>query len=122
MCERQRRRMSEAEVTKLASRLTDRDRRIAFDCFEHRVLTTEQLRRLHFHGNRTTRARLGQLYLWQVLDRFRNPFVEHKLADIAVHHANKVQVRLVPTRDEYVAKFGRQPPLLSEVLAMPSPA
>ena len=60
--QKRRRRMSEAEMTKLASRLTDRDRRIALDCLEHRVLTTEQLRRLHFHGNRTTRARLGQLY------------------------------------------------------------
>jgi tagaturonate reductase len=52
----------------------------------------------------------------QTLDRFRNPFVEHQLADIAVHHAAKVQVRLVPTRDEYRAKFGRTPPLLEEVL------
>ncbi|MFO0845128.1 MAG: altronate dehydrogenase [Gemmataceae bacterium] len=29
----------------------------------------------------------------QVLDRFKNPFIEHKLADIALHHATKVQVR-----------------------------
>jgi tagaturonate reductase len=57
----------------------------------------------------------------QTLERFRNPFLDHKLADIAVLHASKVQVRLVPTRDEYQAKFGRTPPLLSEVLAMPSP-
>lgn len=57
----------------------------------------------------------------EVLDRFRNPFLEHKLADIALHHAAKVQVRLVPTRDEYRAKFGKEPPLLSEVLAMPAP-
>jgi tagaturonate reductase len=53
----------------------------------------------------------------QTLERFRNPFLEHKLADIAVHHDAKVQVRLVPTRDEFKAKFGRMPPLLSEVLA-----
>jgi tagaturonate reductase len=57
-----------------------------------------------------------------VLERFKNPFIEHKLADIATHHASKVQVRLVPTREEFLAKFGRQPPLLSEVLAMPAPA
>jgi tagaturonate reductase len=53
----------------------------------------------------------------QTLERFRNPFVEHKLADIAVHHDVKVQVRLVPTRDEFKAKFGRTPPLLNEVLS-----
>jgi tagaturonate reductase len=58
----------------------------------------------------------------QVLDRFKNPFIEHKLADIALHHATKVQVRLVPTRDEYRAKFGREPALLNEALAMPAPA
>jgi tagaturonate reductase len=57
----------------------------------------------------------------QVLDRFRNPFLEHKLSDIAQNHAEKVAVRLTPTRDEYEAKFGRLPPLLSEVLSMPSP-
>jgi tagaturonate reductase len=55
----------------------------------------------------------------QVLDRFRNPFFEHQLASIAAHHAAKVQVRLVPTFDEYKAKFGRTPPLLQEVLNRP---
>jgi tagaturonate reductase len=54
------------------------------------------------------------------LERFRNPFIEHKLADIAVNHAAKVPVRLVPTRDEYRARFGRTPPLLEEVLTATS--
>ncbi|HEY7327760.1 MAG TPA: tagaturonate reductase [Gemmataceae bacterium] len=58
----------------------------------------------------------------QVLDRFRNPFFEHKLASIAAHHSAKVQVRLVPTLDEFKTKFGRTPPLLQEVLNMPQPA
>jgi tagaturonate reductase len=57
----------------------------------------------------------------QTLERFRNPFIEHRLADIAVNHAAKVPVRLVPTRDEYRAKFGRTPPLLEEVLTATSP-
>jgi tagaturonate reductase len=57
----------------------------------------------------------------QTLERFRNPFLEHKLADIVVHHAAKVPVRLVPTRDEFREKFGRTPPLLQEVLDMPQP-
>ncbi|MFQ3650515.1 MAG: altronate dehydrogenase [Gemmataceae bacterium] len=57
----------------------------------------------------------------EVLDRFRNPFIEHKLADIALHHATKVAVRLVPTRDEYQALFRQVPPLLDEVLNMPAP-
>jgi tagaturonate reductase len=57
----------------------------------------------------------------QVIERFKNPFIEHKLADIALHHAAKVQVRLVPTRDEFREKFGREPALLNEVLTLPAP-
>ena len=53
----------------------------------------------------------------QTLERFRNPFIDHKFSDIALHHASKVQVRLVSTRDEFVVRFGRQPLLLSEVIA-----
>ncbi len=52
----------------------------------------------------------------QTVERFKNPFLDHKFADIALHHESKVKVRLVPTRDEYLAKFGRTPPLLAEVL------
>ena len=57
----------------------------------------------------------------QVLDRFRNPFFRHRLADIAVGHETKRQVRLQPTWDEYQQQFGRRPPLLSEVLELPLP-
>jgi tagaturonate reductase len=52
-----------------------------------------------------------------VLDRFRNPFQAHKLTDIALHHADKVRVRLQPTRDEYERLFGRAPKRLSEAMA-----
>ncbi len=54
----------------------------------------------------------------QTLDRFRNPFLDHQFADIALHHANKVEVRLRPTAAEYAAKFGRPARLLGEVLGM----
>lgn len=64
----------------------------------------------------------GPGFARQTLERFRNPFLEHKLADIAAHHASKVEVRLRPTHAEYRAKFGRVPPLLDAVLSMPSPA
>lgn len=52
----------------------------------------------------------------QTVERFKNPFLDHKFADIALHHESKVKVRLVPTRDEYAAKFGKQPVLLNDVL------
>jgi hypothetical protein len=64
-------RLNDGQLTRLASRLTDRDRRIALDCYEHRLLTTEQLRRLHFTTPRKARRRLSELYELRVLDRFR---------------------------------------------------
>ena len=59
---------------RLAGRLTDRDRQIAEDCFEHRVLTTEQLRLLHFTTQRIATRRLGKLHQLRVLERFRPTF------------------------------------------------
>ncbi|MCZ2340622.1 MAG: hypothetical protein LC104_02355 [Bacteroidales bacterium] len=53
----------------------------------------------------------------QTIDRFKNPFLDHKFSDIALHHADKIQVRLVPTRDEFTAQFGKAPPLLTAVIA-----
>ncbi len=60
-----------AALAALASRLTDRDRRIVLDCYEHRVLATEQLRRLHFRAARTARERLQELRELRVLASFR---------------------------------------------------
>ncbi|HVK17441.1 MAG TPA: altronate dehydrogenase [Fimbriiglobus sp.] len=52
----------------------------------------------------------------QTVERFKNPFLDHKFADIALHHENKMRVRLLPTRDEFAAKFGKPPPLLTAVI------
>jgi hypothetical protein len=65
------RRFTEQDVVRIASHLTERDRQIAVDCFDHRVLTTDQIKRLHFTDTRTTVARLDVLYRLRVLDRFR---------------------------------------------------
>ena len=51
------------------------------------------------------------------LDRFRNPFLEHRLESIALNHEAKVAVRLRPSLEEYRARFGREPALLSRLLA-----
>ncbi|MDE3130203.1 MAG: replication-relaxation family protein, partial [Acidobacteriota bacterium] len=64
-------RVGAAAIAALASRLTERDRLVALACYEHRVLTTEQLRRLHFGSSRRCCARLEQLHRLRVLDRFR---------------------------------------------------
>lgn len=51
------------------------------------------------------------------LDRFRNPFFEHRLSAIALNHEAKVAVRLVPTRLDFVERFGREPEILASLLA-----
>lgn len=56
----------------------------------------------------------------QILERFANPFLEHKLADIAVNHNAKLKIRLKPTREEYEVKFGRQPVILASILGTSS--
>ncbi|HZT81094.1 MAG TPA: altronate dehydrogenase [Gemmataceae bacterium] len=57
----------------------------------------------------------------QTLERFRNPFLAHKLRDILTYHEAKVKIRLVPTREEFVAKFGRAPARLDEAIAWQLP-
>ena len=58
----------------------------------------------------------------QTIERFQNPFLDHKFSDIALHHESKVNIRLSPTAREFEAKFGKRPPLLTEVLAQPPSA
>lgn len=52
----------------------------------------------------------------QTLERFRNPFLDHKVSDILTYHEQKAKIRLVTTRDEYRTKFGRTPPLLEDAI------
>jgi len=56
------------------------------------------------------------LFAKQTIERFKNPFADHKFADIALHHAEKIRVRLIPTALEYRTKFGAPAPLLSKLL------
>ena len=51
------------------------------------------------------------------LERFRNPFLDHRLESIAVAHETKVKLRLAPSYQAYVDKFQREPPLLAALLA-----
>jgi tagaturonate reductase len=62
------------------------------------------------------RVEAPAVFAEQTLERFRNPFLDHKISDILAYHAAKVQIRLVPTRDEFREKFGRTPPLLQETI------
>ena len=58
----------------------------------------------------------------QTLERFRNPFLEHKLSDIMVYHDAKVKIRLQPTCDEFEKKLGRKPEKLEQAIAWSPPS
>ena len=49
------------------------------------------------------------------LDRFANPFMSHKLSDIALNHEAKLVTRLQPTIDDYTRQHGTPPPELSKL-------
>lgn len=58
-------------LAQLPSHITPRDRLIVHHLYEHRVLTSHQIRDLAFSGSRWTEQRLTTLYRLRVLDRFR---------------------------------------------------
>jgi tagaturonate reductase len=58
----------------------------------------------------------GAEFAAQVLERFANPFLDHRLADIALHHETKIGTRLLPTYGEFKEAFGQEPPLLAALL------
>lgn len=57
-------------------------------------------------------------FMRATLERFRNPFFEHRLESIALNHEAKVRTRLLPTVEEYRERFGREARLLGEVLGV----
>jgi tagaturonate reductase len=58
----------------------------------------------------------GAGFVRTTLERFRNPFQDHRLAEIAVGHAEKLRLRLVPTYHDHVERFGRAPRRLGALL------
>jgi len=59
----------------------------------------------------------GSAYCETILDRFDNPFMEHKLEDIALNSVSKWRARLLPSAVDYAAKTGRAPALIAFSLA-----
>lgn len=51
-----------------------------------------------------------QQYVAEVLERFANPYVQHKLTDIAMNSVSKFATRLLPSLDTYVREKGTVPP------------
>lgn len=51
-----------------------------------------------------------------VFERFDNPFLDHRLQDIALHQEEKAKVRLLSTYADYKRQFGKPPTLLGQAL------
>lgn len=56
-------------------------------------------------------------YAHEVFDRFRNPFIVHKLESIALNSVSKFKVRVLPSLLSYQEKFDKLPHTLSLALA-----
>jgi tagaturonate reductase len=56
-------------------------------------------------------------YAEDVLERFQNPFIKHRLSDIAMNSFSKFKVRLLPTLAAYIDQTGELPSLITESLA-----
>lgn len=56
-------------------------------------------------------------YAETVWERFRNPFLRHKLQDIAMNSISKFKVRLLPSLKEYVSSHNTLPSLMTRGLA-----
>jgi tagaturonate reductase len=52
-------------------------------------------------------------YAEEVIGRFFNPYLKHKLAAIALNSISKFQTRVLPSIKDYVARFGKSPACLS---------
>lgn len=52
-----------------------------------------------------------------VLERFRNPALEHAFRDISLNSVAKSNTRLRPTLEDYFRKFGSLPPVLAGCIA-----
>jgi len=62
-------------------------------------------------------ARLCGRYADAVLERFSNPFLDHRLSAIALNSAAKLRVRLLPSIAAFAAEHGAPPPGLVLALA-----
>jgi tagaturonate reductase len=58
-----------------------------------------------------------EAYRATILDRFANPYMVHRLGDIALNSVAKYIARILPSVQEYVARHGRAPELATFGLA-----
>ncbi len=52
-----------------------------------------------------------------IIERFRNPFLQHELLSISLYSSSKIRLRVLPSILEYYQQFNSPPPLLSFAFA-----
>ena len=58
----------------------------------------------------------GQEFVSSVLERLRNPFLDHRLSDIGDNQQQKLRLRLLSTYDDHIRLLGRPPRRLATIL------
>lgn len=66
---------------------------------------------------RTLQTKAAYSFAETTLERFRNPYLAHRWANITLHATKKMAVRVVPTIQRYVTQNGTLPSLLIEGFA-----
>jgi tagaturonate reductase len=59
----------------------------------------------------------ARLYANDVFERFDNPFIRHRLTDIAMNSLSKFKVRLLPSLEAYIEKHGGLPQSIVQAFA-----
>jgi len=80
-----------------------------FDHYIKSLLLQESVRAL---TNEHISKQEAERFAEDVLDRFRNPFIEHKWSDIAKQVTLKMRMRCIPLIKMYYEKFGEAPSLM----------
>ncbi|WP_273565485.1 tagaturonate reductase [Maribacter halichondriae] len=71
--------------------------------FVESLLLEEAAKTLDFHDS------VKQKFVADVLDRFRNPLLKHRLISISLNGTSKFVARLLPTLKDYLEKEGKLP-------------
>lgn len=58
-----------------------------------------------------------KIFARKVLERFENPYIEHRLESIALNSISKFKERILPTIEDYHLQFGKYPEALVASLA-----
>lgn len=82
-----------------------------FEAYIKKLIFEEVIPALDFDKKELTE------FAQSVLDRFDNPFIDHRLLDISLNSVSKFRARCLPTLKDYYAKFSKLPSVICFALA-----